>query len=747
MRIVYQLTLLWISWQGCLQAADPVFPGATWETRTPAQVQLDAGKLDRIRDYLGGRGIIVRHGYQVYTWGDYARAGDIASAAKPFYAHFLLKAVEDGKLAGVDVKLADYEPGLNHLNASLGYKDRHITFRHCANQLSAYGVSEKPGEAFDYNDWQMALFWDTLFLKVYRTSYESVDSQVFGPLLTSPLQCQDAPSMMAFGLEDRPGRIRISPRDFCRFGLLYLHRGRWKERQLIGPTHVALALQNPIALSVPRTTGAPAEVLSGQRSHGSLQLPDNQTDHFGSYSWLWWVNGIRASGQRFWPDAPTDVFACLGHKHGKRGMAVVPGLDLVMSWNDSELDTKSWGNQETESHPLNAVFRLLVEANGTTDPVAGAAPSVGQIVVDPRNPARMVYHGVLENGRPKPVFICGPGDPEDFFYHNMAENLRLLKSRGARSTYITAYLQDFGGGHPGSGGDLDARLDEWEAALNELEQAGIVTVFFFFDDEQRLPPDWEGAVDRIVRRFKHHKLLIWSVAEEYSEGLSKAEARAVANRIRAADDRRHVVGIHQLTGSRFDFNGDSAFQMFLLQSGATSAQEVYRDTLATWNNTAGRTILNTAEIAGHSRQDRSRVRHWNWAAAMAGASMVQVLEMGRAGDPADRNLPEKYADCARLMDFMQGTDFNTMTPQSSLQYGGTQYVLAHSGGSYIAYSSALVGELGLKDLPAGIYDLKWFDAVTGKTVNQKAVGISAGDRLFSRPKGIGSELALWLRKR
>ena len=126
-----------------------------------------------------------------------------------------------------------YEPGLSTLNASLGYKDTNITFRHFANQTSCYGVQEGPGTAYDYNDWQMALFWDTLFLKVYGATYANVDATVLQPKLTSILQCQDNPTFMAFGTGDRPGRLAVSPRDFARFGLLYLNRGNWNGTQVI----------------------------------------------------------------------------------------------------------------------------------------------------------------------------------------------------------------------------------------------------------------------------------------------------------------------------------------------------------------------------------------------------------------------------------------------------------------------------------------------------------------------------------
>jgi CubicO group peptidase (beta-lactamase class C family) len=328
------------------EQTSPVYPGAEWAMKKPEEVGLDTRKLKKLSDYTGGSGCIVRHGYMVYTWGDASRRRDIASAAKPFYAHFLLKALEDGKISSLDERVAKWEPRLSQINKDLGHKDRRITWRHCANQISCYGLAEAPGTAFAYNDWQMALFWDALFLKVYGARYETVDAEVFHPMLTDQLQCQDDPTFMAFGVKDRPGRTGISPRDFARFGLLYLRKGRWKDKQLISREHATMAMSSPLPNSIPRAGNQAADMIPGQRSIGSKRIPDNQCDHVGSYSWLWWTNGVDRHGARHWPDVPVDTFGCFGHG-GLRAMVVLPSLDLIISWNDTQIR-----GAEMENHVL-----------------------------------------------------------------------------------------------------------------------------------------------------------------------------------------------------------------------------------------------------------------------------------------------------------------------------------------------------------------------------------------------------------
>ncbi len=342
---------------GFAAAAPPVYPAQTWASKTPAQVGLNAEKLALFSRFVGGRGCVVRHGYMAYTWGDAARRGDVASAAKPFYSFFLFKAVEDGKIESLDEKVVRWEPRLGSINANLGHKDRQITWRHLANQISCYQLAERPGTAFAYNDWQMALFWDTLFLKVYGATYENVDRTVLHPLLTDRLQCQDNPTMIAFGRRDRPGRLAVSPRDFARFGLLYLRKGRWRDRQLLSRQHATLAASSPLPNSIPRAGNRAAETIPGQRSIGSRRVPDNQTDHFGSYSWLWWINGVDRRGTRMWPDAPEDTYGAFGHG-GPRAMWVIPSLDLVVSYNDAQLNGWTSG----QDNPTNQAMKRLVDA-------------------------------------------------------------------------------------------------------------------------------------------------------------------------------------------------------------------------------------------------------------------------------------------------------------------------------------------------------------------------------------------------
>ena len=53
-----------------LSAAGIVFPGAAWQTKTPAELGLDGAKLDQFASNIGGSGCVVKDGYMVKTWGN-----------------------------------------------------------------------------------------------------------------------------------------------------------------------------------------------------------------------------------------------------------------------------------------------------------------------------------------------------------------------------------------------------------------------------------------------------------------------------------------------------------------------------------------------------------------------------------------------------------------------------------------------------------------------------------------------------
>lgn len=718
-------------------AADQVWPGEKWQWKRPAEVGLDKTGLEQLARYAGGSGCIVRNGYMVFEWGDIKRRRDVASAVKPVYTHFLLKAVEDGKLSGLDELVVKYETRLKDLNKDLGYKDRDITWRHLCNQVSCYGVTEKPGEAFDYSDWNMALLFDTLFLKVYGSTWEKVDAEVLRPMLTDILQCEDNPTFMAFGTGNRPGRLGISCRDFARFGLLYLRDGRWRQKQLLDKDLARFAPRWPVSIEVPRTKGEKAEMIEGQRSIGG---GNNQCDHNGNYSNAWWINGIGRDGQRNWPDVPDDVFGCFGHGD-IRAVVVMPSLDIVVSWNG----TKTEGHEK-----VNKALKFVVDAADT-----GRA-----IAAKPQN-RRWFYRG---NGRA--MFMCGPGDPEGFLYRGKmredgtrdGDQMKLIEKpapTGANCIYLMAVQSHGGDGdatcNPFVANDpkkgLNAAvLDQWEQWFSAMDGAGIVIYFFVYDDSARIwnTGDEVGAEEEkflrgLVDRFEHHDNLVWCVAEEYGERLSPKRVSTIASLIREADDKNHPIAVHKNHGLDFsEFANDDNIDQFAIQYNVATAGQLHEAMVKSWKQANGRYSLNMSECADHGTGREMRLK--NWACAMGGA-YVMVLGMDIANTPVS-----DLVDCGRLVKFFESTDFDRMRPADELAFAAAQYVMADPGASWIAYCSDLQGKMGLKEVPAGKYHLTWFDCATGRQVFEKAAVIEQGNISWDPPDGIGREVAVYVQR-
>jgi hypothetical protein len=93
-------------------------------------------------------------------------------------------------------------------------------------------------------------------------------------------------------------------------------------------------------------------MIAGQRDLGG---GSNQNDHFGSYSFTWWANGVDRAGQRLWPNAPLDTYGAFGHD-GIRAMIIIPSLDLVVTWNDALINGYAMENQ---------ALKLLLAAVGS----------------------------------------------------------------------------------------------------------------------------------------------------------------------------------------------------------------------------------------------------------------------------------------------------------------------------------------------------------------------------------------------
>jgi CubicO group peptidase (beta-lactamase class C family) len=303
------------------------FPGSSWTVLEPETLGLDRSKLDELKDRVNGSGMIVRYGYQVYSWGDIQEPQNWASASKPVVSTFLMLAVVEGRCT--------YQSTMAQYHTGGTTKDRSIKFIHLANQLSGYSRGENPAVAWAYNDYAMNLYGYTLFYKVFEGAPRDVFDDKF-----SFFQFQDSPWVS----NSQFGRLTgVSIRDFARIGLFWLERGNWNGVQHI-PAYYFNVLDNPVPPS------QPVSELDGPESwdFGTFGGGDNESDDGpGEYAFNFWVNT-----HEFIPGIPSDVFMAVGHG-GQKMCAMIPSLDLV-----------AVGAQGFWGHPATEAIHLLIEAAG-----------------------------------------------------------------------------------------------------------------------------------------------------------------------------------------------------------------------------------------------------------------------------------------------------------------------------------------------------------------------------------------------
>lgn len=309
-------------------AGRPAYPGKCWRWKAPERAGFSAEKLRAFSERAGGAGCIVHGGRMIHEWGDTSFRNDVASSTKPIYAFLTFKAIEEGRIASLDERVAKWVPELDGLNPELGFKDGEMTIRHLLQQTSGYGLEEGPGEAFAYNDQATGLLAWTLFHRVFACPPGQDDAVLNGELLGKAIGFEHAPTVQH--RNSRPYRIRISVRDMARFAWLYLRGGEWRGRRLLRADLFAEAMSEPLPVDIPRTAGVEAAHLEAVKSIGGGK---DQKGHLGCLGYYWWFNRITPDGTRLLPDAPEGTFMGSGYG-GRFAMVVMPELELVAVWVD-----------------------------------------------------------------------------------------------------------------------------------------------------------------------------------------------------------------------------------------------------------------------------------------------------------------------------------------------------------------------------------------------------------------------------
>ncbi len=435
---------------------------------------------------------------------------------------------------------------------------------------------------------------------------------------------------------------------------------------------------------------------------------------------------------------------------------------------------------------------LVAGAGPAASPIdspAVAAPVNGGLIADPANPSRLKYF----NGGP--AFIASVGEPEGFLYRgtknangtrsgDQAAIIDELQARGLNSLFVIGFNDSrYGGDGPADGnpfvnantnGQIDVDiLNQWYSWFQTLDAAGIVVIFSLYDDlidvlagkrmnwdlsGGNLHPQEQKYVDAVVNKFKTLKNLIWVINESANKTYPSNYVerwKKIAARIRSLDTFLHPIAIGIVvetdpnvtpnTGMPLYLDDPNFDQILVQHVQPTSVVDMYNKMLAQWNAAAGKINLLLAQAWPVNNGADGRKK--NWATAMAGSYVNQAY--GQPGKVWDiLASPDADLNALGLIDnfFRAIPSLNTMVPRNDLKYGNTKFVLAVPGQSYVAYSDQASGNLGVRGLTSGTYNLKWLDTVDGSTVVQNGVAVTTSSRAFLRPSSVQLEAALYIAK-
>lgn len=305
------------------------WPSASvWAQAEPGSARMDAGRLGAaVEAALADKSyaVVVLRGGRIVA-ERYAKglgpsdAYQVASVAKSMVAVLVGVAIDEGKIAGLDQRAADFIAPWRD-DARAGITLRHLLTMTSGLDFGGLAVREIAGDQFAINaaaapiaapgaEWAYSTpMFHLLYHVLERATGERFQDfarrSLTGPLGMDDTRWVTSQGRGALGPVTNFYTAACSARDLARFGLFALRGGRWGDRQLVNADYLRAAVS-------PSQSVNPA------------------------YGLLWWNNarpGRRAmetaGPARFvFEHAPRDTFAALGF--GGQAVMVAPSLDLVV---------------------------------------------------------------------------------------------------------------------------------------------------------------------------------------------------------------------------------------------------------------------------------------------------------------------------------------------------------------------------------------------------------------------------------
>lgn len=342
------------------------FPKAKWGGAAPADVGMDAEKLNLAKTWLDSkfandtyRVAVVRHGYLVAKWTHNMPATEkigIASANKSILSSMLGIAIDEDRIGSADDLAVDYYPELMDVPEGEGPKEgrwafeanRGITLRHLICNVSGYmKPGEAPGQVFNYQTNGMCVLSHCIekaygLYDVNRPEqspkipplYKEKIADVIGAdweYTSGSQQMHEKARLHIFAWDSA---ILTSLEALARLGWLWCNWGYWDGKPVIPESWLRVA-----------TVVAP-DILA------------NSPENVWRYGHGFWTN----QKGKLWPNLPRDGYSAWGA--GGHYVVVFPSYQLVVAMNPTPYPGAS---QPYETHTVTwlqqqEVLKLILDA-------------------------------------------------------------------------------------------------------------------------------------------------------------------------------------------------------------------------------------------------------------------------------------------------------------------------------------------------------------------------------------------------
>ena len=300
------------------RSTEPVadlFPGAEWQQGDLAGAGWSADRLNEAEIWSRQIGttalVVVHHGLVVVQWGDVVAKTPLASVRKSLLSALFGNAVERGD---INLKQTLAELGIDDNEPSLSAEEKTATVRDLLEARSGVyhsalyetpsmaarrppRASHPPGTFWYYNNWDFNTLGAIYEHATRRSIFDALASEIARPIGMQDYQPSDGKYVSGAASVYPAYPIDMSARDLARFALLYLHKGKWQNRQVV-PAHW-----------VEESTEA-----------------YSATDLAAGYGYLWWIGFNNSIAPAV--TLPVGAFSALGF--GGQYAFVIPAFDLVV---------------------------------------------------------------------------------------------------------------------------------------------------------------------------------------------------------------------------------------------------------------------------------------------------------------------------------------------------------------------------------------------------------------------------------